>query len=83
MTDEPKTRGRPKDPLLSHCRAMFPAESQRTVERFARSLRLLDRSATPTEVQQRLVRECTRPNGSFNFSEFERRAEAAAMKVAS
>jgi len=71
--------GRPRNEVLAHLRSLFPEYSERTVARLHRGLDLLAWGEVPDEVQQRVLKRCTRPNGSLNVAEFKRSAEDVAV----
>jgi hypothetical protein len=59
-------------------RQMFPEWSERTRARWARAMRMMVATGVPGDVQKTVLKNATRPNGSFNVAEFERRAEDVA-----
>lgn len=72
-------RGRPRSEALALVRKLWEGQmSDRSIARFHRAMRLLAEAEVPPEVKKRLLARSTRANGTFNFSEYERGAEALA-----
>jgi hypothetical protein len=67
-TDDGRKPGRPPDEVLALIRTMVSDYSPRTIARYARAMRLLD--VLDDKSKEEIVRDCTRPNGSFNTSKF-------------
>jgi hypothetical protein len=73
--------GRPQSATVSLARKLHGEQSDRTRARWVRAMRMLIAAEVPQDVINRLMSQCTRPSGSFNFAKFERRADEVAAVV--
>lgn len=70
--------GRPPSRTLAYAAATFPEWSERTRARWARAMGIMIAAEVPADVQQTVISNASRPNGSLNVADLERRAEDVA-----